>query len=321
MLLGLVALGLLCAIGTAAADNTTSTQGMQYVNNIQPYNGPIGADSSLYGLKIAFENLDEAFTFNQSERLEKEIDHSDLRLAELESALAANRTDAANQALDQYWQKLNQTESTLDLFNGTGSPPMFNGTYNRTYNRTGSMPAPNGNEPMPTPIDPSLTYAQEMILNHQAILQNFLLSHPDIPGLARAYDTSRDLEQKFELKTQTRFERVQDADNRIWLRAEHLSSGTRGNSQTTITPVYTGRQPGPTGNRIAPAAGYQSWEQTGQTWNRTEQIPRETNQSLQDQHRPVIQENRNENGNGTGYRIDNNNSYRNDNRDTRFYNR
>jgi hypothetical protein len=168
-------------------------------------------------------------------------------------------------------------------------------------------------------------YAQEMILNHQAILQNFLLSHPDIPGLAQAYDTSRDLEQKFEQKTQTRFERVQDTDNRIWLRAEYLSSGTRGNAQTMTTPVYTGRQPGPTVNRIAPVSGYQSREQAGQAWNRTEQIPWETNQSLQDQRRPVIQENRNGNGNGTGYRIDNNNSYRNDNRDdnrdTRFYNR
>ena len=75
---------------------------MQPVDTIQPYNGPVGADTSIYGLKIAFENLDETFTFNQSERLEKEIDHSDLRLAELEGALAANRTDAAEQALDQY---------------------------------------------------------------------------------------------------------------------------------------------------------------------------------------------------------------------------
>ena len=101
VLLALVALGLLCAIGPAAADNTTSMQGMQYANDIQPYNGPIGPDSSLYGLKLAFENLDESFTFNQTERLEKEIDHSDTRIAELESALAANQTDAADRALDQ----------------------------------------------------------------------------------------------------------------------------------------------------------------------------------------------------------------------------
>ena len=143
VLLGLVVLGVLCAIGTAAADNTTGTQGMQPVDTIQPYNGPVGADSSLYGLKIAFENLDETFTFNQSERLEKEIDHSDLRLAELEGALAANRTDAVEQALDQYWQKLNQTGQTLGLFNGTGSMPVYNGTYNWT----GPMSGFNGNRP------------------------------------------------------------------------------------------------------------------------------------------------------------------------------
>ena len=83
------------------------------------------------------------------------------------------------------------------------------------------------------------------------------------------------------------------------------SSGTQARAQTLTTPMYMERKPGPTVNRIVPAAGYQSREQTGQTWNRTEQLPRETNQSSQDQRRPVIQENRN--GNGTGDRIDNNN--------------
>ncbi len=43
VLLALVALGLLCAIGPAAADNT-SIPGMQYANDIQPYNGPIGPE-------------------------------------------------------------------------------------------------------------------------------------------------------------------------------------------------------------------------------------------------------------------------------------
>jgi len=78
VLLALVALGLLCATGPAAADNGTR-QGMPYANDIQPYNGPVGPDSALYGLKLAFENLGDTFTFNQTERLDREINHTDTR--------------------------------------------------------------------------------------------------------------------------------------------------------------------------------------------------------------------------------------------------
>ena len=125
MLVALVALGMLCAIGTVAADNTTSTQGLQPANNIQPYNGPIGPGDSLYGLKLAFENLDDSFTFNRTDLLDKQVDQASLRLSELEAALDANQTDAANLALDQYWQKMNQTGQTLALFNETGYIPAY----------------------------------------------------------------------------------------------------------------------------------------------------------------------------------------------------
>jgi hypothetical protein len=318
VLLGLVALGLLCTIvGTVAADNTTSTQGMQLVDDIQPYNGPIGANNSMYGLKIAFENLDDFFTFNQTDKLAKEIDHADLRLAELKEALAANRTDAADRALDQYWQNLNQTERTLEWFNQTSPIPAFN--------RTGSMPAP---------IDKGIMHVQDMIIKHQVVLENLLSSHSGNPGLARAYNNSRELELKFEQKTQTRFERVKDANNRIWLRAEHLSSGAPSLTQNRTIPTNAEGRYTPTVNRMVPEVWNQSWQNTGQTWNRTVQSPRETNPSQQDQHRPAIQvipshiqspsnnqENRNGNGSGTGGWTDNGNSNRNGNGDTRFPNR
>ena len=47
VLFGLAVLGLLCAIGTVSADNTTGTQGVQLVDNIPAYNGSIGAGSSI----------------------------------------------------------------------------------------------------------------------------------------------------------------------------------------------------------------------------------------------------------------------------------
>ncbi len=318
LLLGLVALGLLCAIGTAAADNTTtSSQGMQLVDDIQPYNGSIGADSSLYGLKIAFENLDESFTFNQSERLSKEIDHADLRLSELKGALATNSTGAADEALDQYWQKLNQTERTLGLFNGTRP-----------------MPGVNGTASMPAPVDTGLLHAQEMILRHQVVLENLLSSHAGNPGLSRAYDNSRNLEQRFEQKTQTQLERFQDSDNRIWVREEHMSSGPQNGTQNGNLPPYTEVRPGLTVNRMIPVVADQNREKTGPALNGAGQFPREANQSWQDLHYPApqvipshtlstsdYQENRTGNGSGTGsladYRHDNGNT----NRDTRSRNR
>jgi hypothetical protein len=289
LLLGLVALGLFCAIGTAAADNTTGTQGVQIGDDIQAYNGSIGAGSSLYGLKIALENLDDSFTFNQSERLAKEVGQADLRLAELKSALAENSTGAADRALDQYWQNLNQTERTLALFNGTG--------------------------PRSPPGDQSLVHAQDMLARHQLVLENLLASHAGNPGLERAYENSHALEQKLALMTGTRFERVQDADNRTWLRAEPGSPGGGNPAQERTLPAYDEVRHDLPVNRMATGAVNQSWEPTGQAGSRT--LPLETNQSWQDQHRTSIQGNGNGTGGPTGY----NNTYRNSNGDTRFHTR
>jgi hypothetical protein len=82
VLAGIVVIALLCSVGTvtALADNSTRTQRADGVSDtIEPYNGPIGAESPLYGLKIAMENLDETFTFNDSQRVEKQIDHGKVR--------------------------------------------------------------------------------------------------------------------------------------------------------------------------------------------------------------------------------------------------
>jgi len=377
ILVALVALGMLCAIGTVAADNTTSTQGMQLANDIQPYNGPIGPDSSLYGLKLAFENLDDSFTFNQSERLEKQVDQADLRLSELEGALDANRTDAADRALDQYWQKMNQTGQTLALFNETGYIPAYNGTYvNGNANWSGSMPVYNGNGYTPvdngngnipantgngyvpentgnvnipvqnedgyTPVDngngyipaevnPALVHAQQMILSHQVLLEKLMDSHPDIPGLARAYNNSQDLEQRFEQRTEVRFDRTQDADHRIWFQPVRVIPV----AQNRTIPAYVQGQTGSNANKGVPETWNQNRDTSGHTGNGNVQPAMQTNQSWQDQHRQegqVLpnhgqspsngQENRNGSGSWTGNsnRIINGNTYRNGNLETRYRN-
>ncbi len=325
MLVALVALGMLCAIGTVAADNTTSTQGLQPANNIQPYNGPIGPESSLYGLKLAFENLDDSFTFNRTDLLDKQVDQASLRLSELEAALDANQTDAANLALDQYWQKMNQTGQTLALFNETGYIPAYNGSgYTPNgyvpenpgnvnipvQNGNGYTPVDNGSGYNPAEVNPALVHAQEMILSHQVLLESLMDAHPDNPGLARAYNNSQDIEQRFEQRTDVRFDRVQDTDHQVWFQP------------VRVIPFVQ--------NRVVPTAGNQNEGTSGHTWNGgTSQPAGQTNQTWQNQRQTVtyVQPNHNpypsngqNNGNGNGSGNTNGNTGRNGNGDFRFRN-
>jgi hypothetical protein len=192
VLAGIVVIALLCSVGTVTAlsDNSTGAQGAKGVSDpIEPYSGPIGADSPLYGLKIAMEDLDETFTFNDSQRVEKQIDHGRVRIAEVQRELQLNRPDIADRALEQYRQKLNLTESSLTPI---------------TTNATG------------------LLHAQEMITRHEEVLASLILLYPNNTGLVRAFDNSRLLELKFENKTEMRFTRYIEKDNKTVFKAVRL---------------------------------------------------------------------------------------------------
>jgi hypothetical protein len=189
---GILVMALLCSVGTVAAldDNSTGAQGTGDISDdIAPYNGPIGADSPLHGLKLAMEDLDETFTFNDTQRVEKRLDHAQLRIAEVRRELDLNRTTSAERALEQYRQKLNLTEGSLTPF---GS------------NATG------------------LLHAQEMIARHQTVLANLVLLYPNNTGLARAYNNSLLLEQKFGEKTEMRFARFIEKNNKTVFKAVKL---------------------------------------------------------------------------------------------------
>jgi hypothetical protein len=289
MLLVLLALGLCLAIGPATADINGTVQAIPNGSDIQPYNGPIGPDSSLYGLKLAFENLDESFTFNNTEKLEKEINHSDTRIAEVESALAANQTDAADRALELYWQKMNQTEEMLEELNSTAAPPdlgsygnrslsamdqnMTGGGYPGGYNRTGWYPGETG-----------FANALQNLLRQQAALESLLLRHPDNPGLSRAYVRSQDLEQKFA-------ERARLHDTILY--------GTERNSGSLFSSG-TGF-----GQNLSGYAGNQSWQNFVN--NESGQFQGPLNQTGSERHRGDYQGNPGQdknpqNGLGNGYR-------------------
>jgi len=187
VLLGLFVLALFCISGVCAAqaDNAREGHVTEITDDIEPYNGPIGADNALYGLKVAMEDLDETFTFNATERLDKRINHANIRIAEAKREMAMNRTAYAERALELYWQKLNLTETSLPAY----------------------------------PSDATgLLHAQEMVTKHQLVLETLLLSHPNNTGLARAYNNSVALEQKFEAKTAIRLDRVMTSDNKTILK-------------------------------------------------------------------------------------------------------
>jgi len=188
---GIIVLALLCTIGIAAAqsDMEAGVQATAGEEEIAPYTGPIGAGNPLYGLKIAMEDLDETFTFNETLRVEKQLDHARLRIAEVRRELEINRTDTAQQALELYLQKVNLTGSSLAPYRSNAS---------------------------------GLLHAQEMITKHQTVLEGLLLSHPNNTGLMRAYNNSVMLEKKFEQKTAVRLERIIEKNNRTILKAVRL---------------------------------------------------------------------------------------------------
>lgn len=189
---GLLVLGLLCLSGMAAAQQDTTgtdTSGTVLTDDIAPYNGPIGADSPLYGLKLALEDMDESFTANETERVDKQMTHARLRLAEVRRSLELNQSDSAEQALNNYWLKMNLTNTTISRW---GS------------NATG------------------LLHAQEMVVKHQFVLEHLLETHPNNTGLRRAYNNSLRLEEKFGEKTMVRFNRTMEKNNQTILKAIHL---------------------------------------------------------------------------------------------------
>ena len=204
-----IIIALLCSAGTVTAlgDNLTAAQSndSSISADIAPYNGPIGPDSPLFGLKVAMENLDETFTFNDTQRVEKQVDHAQTRIAEVRRELELNQTGYAERALELYWQKLNQTEQSL-------APLKSDAT--------------------------GLLHAQGMVAQHKAVLNDLLSLYPNSTGLARAYNNSQELEQKFGEKTLMRFDRFVEKNNKTTLKAVKWEIGKQNHTgEDNTTPA------------------------------------------------------------------------------------
>jgi len=137
-------------------------------NDIPPFKGVVGPEHALYGLKIAFGNIDETFTCDDSERLGLKVSAARHRIAEARAAFEEGNEEAAGLALGNYWNKTNEIETTVD---------------DSDINATGLM------------------QASRMMLQHRNVLQN-LIQHntsegKNLKGLMNALNNSFRLEEKF----------------------------------------------------------------------------------------------------------------------------
>lgn len=168
----LLSLAFTINIGMAQSDDLVDDTTEETFVDITPYEGPIGPGSAFYGLKIAFENFDEIFTFNKSQRIEKQIEHARSRIAEAKTGLRSNNGDYADIAIERYREKINSIDDSVSKTTGNVS---------------------------------ELFDAQRKIIRHQFVLERLLDDYPDNKGLKRALDNSTQLENKFESRTDRRF--------------------------------------------------------------------------------------------------------------------
>jgi hypothetical protein len=84
--------------------------------NNKHYNGWIGADSPLYGLKTGFQKLDVYLTFNNTEKFKKQMALADERFNETLDAIDSNNLGALNASTDEYEEILaDANETSYDL--------------------------------------------------------------------------------------------------------------------------------------------------------------------------------------------------------------
>ncbi|HEX7628650.1 MAG TPA: DUF5667 domain-containing protein [Candidatus Methanoperedens sp.] len=162
----------------------------ELVDDIEEYNGTMGPDNVFYGLKLAFERLDESFTFNETEKLDKKVYHSKLRISEAKTELKKKNYEGAKKAFETYKEKTKETQGSISEIKGN---------------------------------DSGIINAQKMVEKHQYALERLLESHPDNTGLKSAYNDSVELEDKFEEKTQKMLERVQTTEGKHYLKEVNMT--------------------------------------------------------------------------------------------------
>ncbi len=175
MLAGMILLALTLPISIAAAKSDKASEDVaSLVDDVEPYNGPIGPENPVYPFKIALQGWDETFTLDPAEKIKKQMAHQEERLAEVKAEWIAKKAEQADKALQHYMDKVTELDTAIAAYKGT---------------------------------DTGILNARNMTRKHQAVLLKLLESHPNNTGLARAYNNSLKLEEKFRQKVEEREER------------------------------------------------------------------------------------------------------------------
>jgi len=221
MEIGIIILVVAWGLGTAVSAAETSpaitptpavtSSDIVITDDIEPYFGPLVPGNPLYELKLALENLDEAFTLDTSEKVLKQVNHAELRISEIKGLLLMNRSEEAERALDAYLEKMDLAAA------GISAVPV------RT---TG------------------VAEAYEKHVKHELVLWDLLQENPESTQLWRAYNQSISLEEKFLEKSTVRIEKRLTQLNRVTARIVKISekagdSGQVQGSDTSITTVPT----------------------------------------------------------------------------------
>lgn len=186
-------------------------------DDVEAYFGPLGPDSPLYGLKLALENLDEAFTFDTSEKVMKQMKHAELRIAEMRGLLLMNKSVEAERALDGYFEKLNLIN--LDI---SSIPVRTTGIAN----------------------------AYREHVKHELVLWDLLQENPDSTKLWQAYNRTLDLEDTFIEKAQIRIEKRITQMNRVTAKIVRISDRIQDQDEdeesttTTSAPITSNQGKG-----------------------------------------------------------------------------
>jgi hypothetical protein len=189
-----------------------SSSDIVITDDVQAYFGPLGPDSPLYGLKLALENLDEAFTFNASEKVMKQMNHAELRIAEIKGLLLMNKSVEAERALDAYFDEMNLT--ALDL---SRIPVRTTGIAN----------------------------AYQQHVKHELVLWDLLQENPNSTKLWQAYNRTLALEERFMEKSTIRLEKRIGQLNRITAKVVRINERTQQGEDQGSTTGTTNAPPAP----------------------------------------------------------------------------
>jgi Mn-dependent DtxR family transcriptional regulator len=140
------------AIGVMVMLVMTFTPVSAAQEDVPPYHGRFGPDSPLYGLKIAFENIDEAVSRSADAKLDKQVAHAEERIAEAKAMIEKGKLEAAEKAMERY---------------------------------TAKAAAINGTATKPDVTEEGLQHARQMFRKHETVLHG-LIGDPNMPEKAKS---------------------------------------------------------------------------------------------------------------------------------------